>query len=65
MDLLQAVIKERLLTLPAEAIKRKKSIIDILKRERRTNAMRERLEAKYREAVKDKDDEVGCPIRIE
>lgn len=59
MDLLQTVVKEKLLTQPAEEIKRKKSIVDVLKRERRTNAAKQKLETKYEDALKDKNDEVG------
>lgn len=53
-----AVMRERLLTFPSEELRRKKMIIDIFMRERKTNAIKEKLEAKYIEAVKEKEAEV-------
>ena len=52
------IMKERLLTFPSEELRRKKMIIDIFMRERKTNATKEKLEAKYIDAVKEKEAEV-------
>ncbi|KAK3736222.1 hypothetical protein QZH41_019106, partial [Actinostola sp. cb2023] len=55
MEQVMSVMKERLLTFPKEEFRRKKMIIDIVTRERRTNATKERLQSKFIAAVKDKE----------
>jgi len=52
-------MRERLLTSPLEEQQKKAYLANVIKREKKTNATREKLELKYRAAVKAKDDEVG------
>ncbi|XP_028514639.1 dynein regulatory complex protein 10-like [Exaiptasia diaphana] len=59
MEQLMTIMKERLLTFPSEELRRKKMIIDIFMRERKTNATKEKLEAKYIDAVKEKEAEIS------
>ncbi|XP_032222534.1 dynein regulatory complex protein 10 [Nematostella vectensis] len=59
MTQLSMVMKERLLTTPTEEFDRKGYIVDILTRERKTNAAKGRLQARCREAVRDKEHEVS------
>ena len=52
-------MRERLLTSPLEEQEKKAYLANVIKREKKTNATREKLELKYHAAVKAKDDEVG------
>ena len=54
-------MRERLLTSPFEQQGKKSYLADVIKREKKTNATREKLELKYNAAVKVKEAEVGIP----
>ena len=55
---LESIMKERLLMTPAEERDKKKYLTDVINREMKTNATREKLEIKYNAAVKAKESEV-------
>lgn len=51
-------MKEKLLMTPFEEQEKKKYLTDVINREMKTNATREKLEIKYNAAVKAKESEV-------
>ena len=53
------IMREKLLTTPFEQQEKKSYLADVIKREKKTNATKEKLELKYNAAVKTKEDEVG------
>ena len=55
---LESIMKEKLLMTPFEEQEKKAYLTDVINREMRTNATREKLEIKYNAAVKAKDSEV-------
>lgn len=55
---LESIMKERLLMTPAEERDKKMYLTDVINREMKTNATREKLEIKYNAAVKAKESEV-------
>ena len=55
------VMRERLLTSPFEQEGKKAYLADVIKREKKTNATKEKLEVKYSAAVKGKEVEVNNP----
>ena len=56
---LNNIMRERLLTSPFEQEAKKEYLADVIKREKKTNAIREKLELKHDAAVKGKDVEVS------
>lgn len=52
-------MKGRLLTTPYEKDDQRRYIEEVTVREKKTNASKERLEMSYKEALKDKEDEVS------
>ena len=61
---LDNIMRERLLTSPFEQEAKKEYLADVIKREKKTNAIREKLELKYNAAVKGKDVEVSIFLSI-
>ena len=59
------IMKERLLTTPYEQQEKKSYLADVIKREKKTNAAKEKLELKYNSAVKAKEAEVGITTSSE
>lgn len=55
---LESTMKEKLLTTPFEEQEKKVYLTDVINREMKTNATREKLEIKYSAAVKAKESEV-------
>lgn len=55
-------MKERLLTLPFEEQEMKSKLRDIIDREQKTTALREKLEIKYQAAVEAKQSEVNSRL---
>lgn len=55
---LESIMKEKLLMTPFEEQEKKKYLTDVINREMKTNATREKLEIKYNAAVKAKESEV-------
>ena len=55
---LESIMKEKLLTTPFEEREKKEYLTDVINREIKTNATREKLEIKYNAAVKAKESEV-------
>ena len=55
---LESIMKEKLLTTPFEEQEKKEYLTDVINREIKTNATREKLEIKYNAAVKAKESEV-------
>ena len=55
---LESIMKERLLTSPFEQQGKKSYLTDVINREKKTHATREKLEIKYNAAVKAKESEV-------
>lgn len=53
------IMREKLLTTPFEQQEKKSYLADVITREKKTNATKEKLELKYNAAVKAKEDEVG------
>ena len=61
---LDNITRERLLTSPFEQEAKKEYLADVIKREKKTYAIREKLELKYNAAVKGKDVEVSIFLSI-
>ena len=59
MTALKGIMQERLLTTPREQRDQKRYISDVMAREKKTNMSRDKLELRYREALKDKEIEVS------
>ena len=55
---LESIMKEKLLMTPFEEQEKKEYLTDVINREMKTNATREKLEVKYNAAVKAKESEV-------
>ena len=55
---LENIMKEKLLMTPFEEQEKKLYLTDVINREMKTNATREKLEIKYNAAVKAKESEV-------
>jgi len=55
---LENIMKEKLLMTPFEEQEKKVYLTDVINREMKTNATREKLEIKYNAAVKAKESEV-------
>ena len=64
MTALKGIMQERLLTTPREQRDQKRYISDVMAREKKTNMSRDKLELRYREALKDKEIEVSKEWRI-
>ena len=64
MRSLEVILKERLLTTPQEELGRKRCLVAVMEREQKANAILERLETRYNDAVRDKQREVIIIIII-
>ena len=64
MTSLQGFMKERLLTSPLEQQEKKAYLTEVINREKKTSSIKEKLETKYKAAVKDKQTEVDIERKL-